>query len=57
MVKKIVEDTDKGIKKKRVSISIGPDTHKELSELGKYGESMDDIIKRVLKEAKKRADI
>ena len=54
MVKK---QDDSAKLKKRVTISISPETHKELSEIGKYGESMDDIIKRVLKEAKKRSDI
>ena len=54
MVKK---QDDSAKLRKRVTISISPETHKELSEIGKYGESMDDIIKRVLKEAKKGSDI
>ena len=56
MVKRESQDY-KGKVRNRITISISPETHKELSEIGKYGESMDDIIKRVLKEAKKKSDI
>ena len=32
----------------RKTITINEDTHKELVKLGVYGESMDDIIKRLI---------
>ena len=42
---------------KRMTISISPETHRILSDMGKYGETMDDILQRLILEAKKRADI
>ena len=54
MVKK---QDDSAKLRKRMTISISPETHRRLSEKGKYGESMDDILQRLILEAEKRSDI
>ena len=54
MVKK---QDDSAKLRKRMTISISPETHRRLSEMGKYGESMDDILQRLILEAEKRSDI
>lgn len=38
----------------RKTITINEDTHRELVKLGIYGESMDDIIKRLIGEHKEK---
>ena len=41
----------------RKTITINEDTHKELVKLGVYGESMDDIIKKLINHYKGRSGI
>jgi predicted CopG family antitoxin len=41
----------------RKTITINEDTHKELVKLGVYGESMDDIIKKLINHYKVKSGI
>ena len=41
-------EASKEMAKERKSISISETTHSKLVKLGKYGESMDDIITRLI---------
>ena len=41
----------------RKTITINEDTHKELVKLGVYGESMDDIIKKLINHYKGKSGI
>jgi hypothetical protein len=52
MVKKEKQDDESAKPRKRMTISISPETHKELSEMGRYGETMDEIIQRLLNKVK-----
>lgn len=41
------------VKNERITIAVTPDIHEKLTKLGKYGESMNDIISRIISEYKK----
>ena len=46
------QDDESAKPRKRMTISISPETHKELSEMGHYGETMDQIIQRLVNKVK-----
>lgn len=56
MVKMTIQ-ADRTKLRSRVTISISHERHRKLSQLRKNGESIDDVILRVLNEAVKRPDI
>lgn len=39
----------------RVTIAVTPENHEKLAKIGKYGESMNDVITRILAEYKNSA--
>ena len=56
MSKTIMVKKESAKPRKRMTISISPETHEELSHMGHYGETMDEILQRLINKVKYEAD-
>lgn len=44
------------VKSQRITIAVTPENHEKLTKLGRYGESMNDIISRIILESSRRVN-